>query len=201
MAFPPLELPHGLNMAFPPLVYLINVPITIYCTRSQVNNCRTVYANGLSVRHSYSGKLVGICLARAFAFPRLVYVATGCLDDTARAHAHTKSLICLSIIKMLWARTTRLDFTGRAKQKSAISLTWITFTGSLWKTDKWSKFSQVRSSNNVEKYPQVTCLSSKSFVGKRWQNVADQKTLTERRRPKITNKETDVCWKTGHRSW
>ena len=86
-------------MAFPPPVYLINAPIIIYCTRSQENNCHTVYVNGLSVRHSYSDTLVSRLPVSAFAFPRLVYLGTRRLDDTlhTHTHTHTKSLIGFSI--------------------------------------------------------------------------------------------------------
>jgi hypothetical protein len=92
-----------------------------------VNNCHIVYANGFSVRHSYSGTLVRYLPVSAFAFPRLVYSVTRRLDDTQHAHTHTLihkvAYWLLNYTKNCGHAKTRLDFISRAKQKSAISLT------------------------------------------------------------------------------
>jgi len=60
--------------------------------------------------------LSGTCLVSAFAFPRLMYVVTGRLDDTLHTHTHTHKVAYLlaNYKKKLWTcnNTTRLRKQG-----------------------------------------------------------------------------------------
>jgi hypothetical protein len=97
------------------------------------------------------------------------------IDTQTHTHRHTQSrLFACLLYEGCGHAAIILYLNSRAKQKSVISLTCVTFD-SRWKMDTWWIFIQVRCSNNVESI-------HKWFV----KYTSRGKTLTERRKPKTT---------------
>ena len=122
-----------ITAAFPRLVYSTYTRMLVCCASSQARNCNNVPTTGLTGKHSWWDTVAKCLPAHCERVPTTRILGHSTYRMMLLVHTH-RSLVCFQSTNESWERKnkSRLE---RATNMATI-LTCVTFTDSLWKTDK-----------------------------------------------------------------